>query len=234
MKRIHIVGLPRSGTTALSQKVAVGLGLPLVVEPIFLWNDGFRIDLMNGELPNAYELQRLRSRIAKLDEVFQVSGGFVEKTPSSVLLAPIFSEIQKNSIFIVVTRDRSAIVNSLRRMIFDSQDGNLQPSESFFLRKLKVRCAKFFLMGRMLGPSAAVSVILRYFMTGRRGSIVSFSNEQDIEKFVDTAMTRLAELNVGSANSVLSLSYDQFLHNPERAVGDVLEFCNRSCQSIEE
>ena len=108
IKRIHIVGLPRSGTTALSKMVAERLGLPLASEPIFLWNDGFKIDLFNNDLQQEHRLSRVQEGLARLDRMFSRHGGYVEKTPSSALLAPYFYKIQRYAYIVLITRNRSA------------------------------------------------------------------------------------------------------------------------------
>lgn len=231
MIRVHIFGLPRSGTTALSQAVAESLGLPLVVEPIFLWTDGFRVDLMHDILPDLGELKRIRSRIGKLDQVFESRGGFVEKTPSSVFLAPVLGEILQDSVIIVVTRDRTAIVKSLSRMIFERQDGNLHSLEHFLIRQLKVRFEKVFFLFRTLGPFIAFPALFRFLVSGRYNSVVNLSSVHEIEKFVDAAMNRLADLNAGYANRVMFLSYSQFRDSPDSAIADILNFCGQAPQS---
>lgn len=225
MLRIHIVGLPRSGTTALSVAVAKRLGLPLVVEPIFLWTDGFRVNLMRDALPNAGELHRVRNRIARLDQIFGSHGGFVEKTPSSVFFAPVLDRIVDCSIIVVVKRDRAAVLKSLVRKVFELRDGNVAPGNSLRYHNFLSRVMKTYLLFRTSSVADGISTLRRYSAWAQRNSILGISSQAEAEKYVDHANGRLDALEVGNTNRMIEISYDQFLAQPDSIIEEIAMFC---------
>ena len=230
IKRIHIVGLPRSGTTALSKMVAERLGLPLASEPIFLWNDGFKIDLFNNDLQQEHRLSRVQEGLARLDRMFSRHGGYVEKTPSSALLAPYFYKIQRYAYIVHITRNRSAVIKSLERMVFEKVDGNAEFGETFTSRKLKVRGGKFVFMIKALGPLSAILALFRYLSGERRSSIASMSTRLSIEQFVDKCLEQLNNINYGPENRLIEIPYERFRQDPEGTISAVLAFC---CEPFE-
>lgn len=225
MKRIHIIGLPRSGTTALSEAIASKLKLPLIVEPIFLWTDGFRTRLYKSDIPAKDVLKRIRSRITILDKVYASHGGFVEKTPSSAFLAPVLQDILENSHIIVVHRDHESISRSLSRMVLQSKDGNMNSTETFFARKMKVRIEKVQAMTKTLGLFAGISAFFRFLRNGHAESIVFLKDETGINNYVGVMLERLSELEAGPRNSVLHIEYDDFRQDPDTTLEMVMKFC---------
>jgi len=227
MLRIHVLGLPRSGTTALSKVLAERLDLPLVVEPIFLWTDGFRLDLSTITSQSSQDIQRIRNKMKVLSRVFHSSGGFVEKTPSSVFAAPVLDNILSDSVIIVISRDRDEIICSLKRMIFDGKDGNMSSGSNFSQQKLKARLSKALLLIQFLGPFEGIAVLIRFFSWSRRNGIWTLSTPVLIERFVDSARTSLDSLNIGSSNRMLEVSYTRFRDDPFQVVEEIASFCQQ-------
>lgn len=228
MIRVHILGLPRSGTTALSQALAKRLRLPLVVEPIFLWTDGFRVNLMRERAPDAGDLRRIRYKIGRLDQIFGSSGGFVEKTPSSVFLAPVLGQVVRNSVVIVVTRDRDAIVRSAARKVFEHRDGNVAAGYNLRVHNVLVRIAKTFLLFRTMGIVEGVAALTRFSDWAAHNSILGLSTQDEVETYVGDAKARLDALNIGATNRVMTIPYERFRTEPNVIIERIGVFCNEA------
>ena len=226
MKRIHVLGLPRSGTTALSEAVAGALELPLAIEPIFLWTDGFRVDLSDTNALPENRSRRIRDRIKSLDAVYRARGGFVEKTPSSVFFAPLLGALVKDATVIVITRENDEIVRSLERKVLEGKDGNVGGTSNLFVHNMKVRAAKSAFMVRTLGPISAVAALARYSGWARRNGIGTLADSAEIRGFVARAKASLDQLDLGATNRMLTVPYQRFRDDPDALVGEILAFCN--------
>lgn len=228
MKRIHVLGLPRSGTTALSEAVARALELPLAIEPIFLWTDGFRVDLSDANALPESRIRRIRDRIKSLDVVYRARGGFVEKTPSSVFFAPVLSALIEDATVIVITRENDEIVRSLERKVFEGQDGNVGGGSNLSFHNMKVRAAKTAFMVRTLGPASALAALARYSCWARRNGISTLSDGAEIRSFVARAGAGLDQLSPGATNRMLTVPYQRFRDDPHTLVGEIVAFCSEA------
>jgi len=213
MRRVHIIGLPRSGTSSMVAAIGDQLELPTAVEPLFLWTDGFRIDLVKETLPEAAECQRVRNGIKIFDRVFGSSGGFVEKTPSSVFLAPALRHVLRDSVVVVVSRDKNAIVESLVGKVLLHKDGNVSSWSNLHVHKLLTRFNKILFMSRCIGVSRTISSLGRFREWESHNGILGLRNREEIERYVDLAVSRLEMLDVGEANAVVRVNYEDFRAN---------------------
>lgn len=221
------MGLPRSGTTALSNAVSQELGLPLVVEPIFLWTDGFKMNLDEARSLDEASIADVRHKIATLDRVYADQGGYVEKTPSSIFFAPILGELTADATIILIKRDREQILRSLRAKLFDGKDGNVPESSSLSLHNLSVRKEKARMLLRTHGVFSGLAALLRFPRWAKYNSINSLSGDSEIERYVDTALQCLEDLDVADDERLLSLSYEDFRSDPDRVLSEVVAFCSR-------
>lgn len=231
MIRIHLLALPRSGTTALSKGIAEKLGLPVIREPVFLWTDGFRVDLEGKDLPGRFDLRRINEKIETLGRIFETTRGFVEKTPSSVFLAPVMDDLVRDSIIVVITRDRDEIVQSIERMIFENQDGNISTSSSFRVHKLKRRSAKIILLFQILGVKEGIVALLRAVGWARRNSVSALCSRDRVKRYVDDAQARLARLKVGETNRVVTIPYERFRDEPDAVIEQIATLCEQPCDA---
>lgn len=227
MKRVHILGLPRSGTTALSNAVSRELGLPLVVEPIFLWTDGFKVNLDETRSLDKTSIAGVRQKIATLDRMYADRGGYVEKTPSSIFFAPVLGELAADATIILIKRDREQILRSLKAKLFNGKDGNVPESSSVGTHNLSVRTEKVRLLFLTHGILAGLAALFRFRPWAKRNSINTLSSEPELERYVDAAMQCLEDLNVADDGRLLSLSYDDFRSDSDRVLREVVAFCSR-------
>ena len=65
-------------------------------------------------------------------------------------LPPISTKFKRYAYIVHITRNRSAVIKSLERMVFEKVDGNAEFGETFTSRKLKVRGGKFVFMIKLL------------------------------------------------------------------------------------
>lgn len=227
MRRVHILGLPRSGTTALANAVSQGLGLPLVVEPIFVWTDGFRVSLSEARSLDRTGIARVRQKIATLDRLYADQGGYVEKTPSSIFFAPILGELTPDATIILIKRDREQILRSLGAKLFDGKDGNVPEGSSLGIHNFSIQAAKIRMLLRTHGIFAGFAALLRIRPWLEINSIRKLSNVSELERYVDTALHCLEELDLADSERLLSLSYEDFRSDPARVLNEVLAFCSR-------
>jgi hypothetical protein len=59
----------------------------------------------------------------------------------------------------------------------------------------------------------------------------TLANRERVEKYVDDAQNRLAALQAGPSNHVLTIQYDQFRSNPDMIIEQIYSFCHAAQQS---
>ena len=227
MIRIHVIGLPRSGTTALSASIANALGLPLATEPIFLWTDGFRHNLKEANSLSETSLQSIKKRLTALGKCYHNHAGFVEKTPSSVFFAPFLDQLISDSIIIVITRPENEIVRSLERKVLDGEDGNVARSSSLPLHNATVRAKKVWLLFRSMGVMRGIVALVRFVGWSKRNGITALSSPMAVKAFVKNAGSSLAELEAGETNRLLIVSHSMFREEPQKLLNDIVRFCKQ-------
>lgn len=228
MKRIHVIGLPRSGTTALSASIANALGLPLATEPVFLWTDGFKYSLEEVSSLSESRLQGIKERLTELRKCYRNHAGFVEKTPSSVFFAPVLDKLVTDSIIIVITRSEDDIIRSLVRKVLNGEDGNVARSSSLLLHNATVRTKKLWLLFRSMGVVRGIVALVRFISWSKRNGINALGSPMAVKDFVEKAGSSLAELEAGETNKILVVSYSMFREEPEKLLNDIVCFCREN------
>ena len=206
-KYIHIVGMPRSGTTALSQKIHKITPYKLITEPIHVWSDFFHLDIINGRKFEERELSTIINNCENLRRRY--SEGFVEKTPSSIFLGENIFEIlsDKDSCIILITRDMVDVRNSLRNKVISKIDNNT--NYNLFFHNLRIRIVKLLEMVQS-SPIKSILGLIKFSKWKKRfgNSILNLSVEE-IDMYLIQGQIVMDEITSIKHPQLLKLPYCQ-------------------------
>ena len=216
--RIHVVGLPRSGTTSFARSLAGRMDLPYIEEPIFIWSNRFKTSI--GDRLSVLDVQGIRKDISHLSKMFPM--GYVEKTPHSIYLSDYFDEILEGTIVIILVRDLHEIVSSLNRKVFDNNDPNA--SAPLWFHNLSVRFQKMFTMIRLAGPVKTAFLLFHAVSWLKKNSILRMSNAE-LEKRMNNASRKLSSFANRSdlPTVVLTVDYRDYKNDNELTIENLVE-----------
>lgn len=216
--RIHVVGLPRSGTTSFARMLALRLGLPYIEEPIFIWSNRFRTDI--GDRLSKSDLLGIREDVCRLSVI--CPRGYVEKTPHSIHLSEYFDELLDGAVVVLLVRKLSDINSSLNEKIFNNNDPNT--TSNLWVHNLRIRIQKILTMFRMTGVCATCLSLLRSFSWLRKNSILNMDYPK-IEEIMVDASNKLTLLTTRTDLSydVLKVDYHDYKADNEMTVSIVAD-----------
>jgi len=217
--KVHIIGLPRSGTTAIAEQLAYKLNAPLLNEPIHIWSNGF-----TQNFPCKKSSTEALKRLWRSERLKKYFGSrFVEKTPYSLFMANNFHKIFDDfRIFIVINRDIGSINRSLYKKVLKNKDPN-HGNSIYLLHDLKVKIEKVKNIFLTLGFVSGFIALFRYQYWNKRktNTIKNLKSKSEIQNHTMLMLKYLRGIRVSKRHHIIEVEYSDFKNNNSKIITEL-------------